>query len=394
MKSIFTLAVAALSLPAAAQITLNQSSYSNWSAKNDIAFRVDTTQPFPALAPATNASWNFSAVVYNRSDDRLYRRGPFSRPAFPNATHYGALEFPINASIRYSVREASALTANGFVAYGQWAARQGFSLTAVSGGPNDSLIFPEQEIPYSSVFTTIKFPATMGTTWSSDINYATDFSLTIAAFGLANASCKRKTHLVRNDEVVGWGSMTIRDSLGNPSGPTNVLMVKATSTITDSFFVSGQPAPTMLLTAFGLTQGQVSLRNEYFYYRAGERMPLVQATYRDNSFQQSKMDHMDVHMGSEAAQSVQNFALESAAVSAYPNPVRNQTVHLRIGDKNLSALNYQLINMNGQVVAKGTVAPQNGEAKLHCQALETSGIYFLQLFQTNTSVGVVALSVE
>ncbi len=393
MKALLTLSFLSLATAASAQITLNQSSYANWRAQTEIAYRIDTSKPHPALMPATNANWNLSTVTYDTSSMWYYDKGNFSNPALPSATFYDSLSYTVSGPLSYGVRQAGALTAGGFVFYGQSVTRQAFSIAPLSGGANDSMVFQQQNIIFTSPENRIKFPATMGSTWNSSFDFATNFNLTIAAFGLNNTPCQRKAHYTRNDAVVGWGKMIVKDSAGNPTMPMNVLMVKTAVTSTDSFFVGGLPAPVQLLTAFGLSQGQTTSRYTYEYYRAGELMPLVQATYRDSSFAANKMEYMDVHKNRLSPQSVSDLNSENG-ISAYPNPVRNQTIHLQVADKSLAQLNYQLININGQVMAKGSLTPQNGEAQLHAEALRTTGIYYLQLFKGNTPLGVLPLSVE
>ena len=393
MKALLTLSFLSLAASASAQITLNQSSYANWRAQTEVALLVDSNGQRPTLAPATNANWNLSNVAYDTTYIWRYSKGPFTSSVFPSATFYDSLTYTISGPLNYGVRQVGSLTAGGFVFYGQTVARQAFSIAALSGGATDSMVFPQQNITFSSTENRIKFPATMGSTWSSSFDYTTNFNLTIAAFSLNNTPCQRKAHYTRNDAVVGWGKMSVKDSAGNTTAPMNVLMVKTAVTSTDSFFVGGLPAPVQLLTAFGLSQGQVTSRYEYEFYRAGELMPLMQAIYRDSSFAANKMDYMHVHKNRLSPQSVSDLNYENG-ISAYPNPVRNQTVHLQIADKSLSQLNYQLMNINGQVVDKGTLTLQGGEAQLQAEALRTTGIYYLQLFKGNAPAGVLPLSVE
>lgn len=393
MKSIFTLSLLSLAISASAQITLNQSSYSSWRARTAIAYPVDTSITRPTITPSTNASWNFSSVTYDTTNVQAYEKGVFSSSVFPNATFYDYMDYQISGPLRYRVRQAGALTAGGFVFYGQSMTRQALSIGAISGGATDSLVFPQQNISFSSNLTTIKFPATIGSTWSSNYDFATNFNLTIAAFSFNNTPCQRKTRIMRNDAVVGWGSMIVKDSLGAASTPANVLMVKTATTSTDSFFVNGLPAPVQLLTAFGLSQGQMTNRYEYQFYRAGELMPLVQAGYSDSTFASSQMEYMDVHVGSEAAQSVREINSVSGLM-VYPNPVRNQTLYLQIADRSILQLGYQLININGQVVDKGTVNLQNGGAQLQAEAFRTPGIYYLQISGAHVPMRIMPISVE
>lgn len=393
MKTIFTTALLALAATASAQITLTQSSFRSWQPQTATAYRLDSTVAYPVLAPATNANWSLTNVTYDLSNIRDYVEGPFANSAFPSATFYDSISYPVGASLRYGAQEAGALMSNGFQFYGQKVPRQAFSLMPMTGGANDSLVFPAQTCVYSAPLTTISFPATMGSNWNSNYNFITNFNLTAQSFGLSNTPCQRKTIIAQTNNVVGWGKVSVKDSTGAASAAINVLMVKTTINQIDSFFLAGSPAPAQLLNPFGLTQGQASNRYQYNFYRAGERMPLVIASYKDNTFSATKVDYMDVHVNRLTPQGIATVNSQTG-IKAYPNPVRNQSVTLQMAAQNGSVLDYVLLNMTGQTVAKGTLTPQAGTAELQAEALRTPGIYYLQLSKGGRALATLPLSVE
>ncbi len=393
MKSLLIASLLAIAAPAATQITLNQAAYGTWRPQTETAFRLDSNSSDPVLTPAANASWNLTNVVYDPNNVRTYHEGTFSDPAFPAATFYDTLIYPVGPALSYGVEEAGVLNTSGFQYLGQKIRHQAFSLAAMTGGSNDSMVFPAQISAYTSPRTAVGFPATLGSSWSSHYQFTTSFNLTVAAYGLNNTPCQRKTRIAYTNQVVGWGKMQVKDSNGSPSVPMNVLMVKTVMLQADSFFMAGSPASAQLLSAFGLSQGFQTNRFYYDFFRAGERMALLSALYRDSSFSASNVERMDVHVNHLVPQGIANVNIRNG-VQAYPNPVQAQTVNLEIAGHDGSALHYVLINMAGQTVGKGTLIPVAGAARLQAEALATPGIYYLQFTAGGALVTSIPLSVE
>lgn len=393
MKSILTLSLLALAASASAQITLNQASYGSWMPQTATAYRLDPNMTYPTLTSSTNASWDLSNVTYDTTNIRSYYEGPFSDPAFPNATFYDTITYPVGAALSYGVQEAGLLGANGFQFIGQKIPRQSFSLAPATGGANDSMTFPAQNITYSSPRTAIAFPATMGSSWNSNYSFTTNFNLTVAAYNLNNTPCQRKTMVSYTNNVIGWGTLRVKDSNGVATAPMNVLMVKTVMHQVDSFFLAGSPAPPQLLTPFGLSQGFKTDRYFYDFLRAGERMPLFSALYRDSTFSPLNVERMDVHVERLTPLGIASLDMQNG-VKAYPNPVKGQTVNLEIEGHNGNLLSYTLMNMAGQVVGQGTLTPTAGAAQLKAEALATPGIYYLQLTKGSNPIAVLPLSVE
>ncbi len=128
-------------------------------------------------------------------------------------------------------------------------------LTQITGGPNDNLFFPAQSQMYEHKDNHIKMPLTMGTQWSYESTFVSDFTITIAAYGLNNVPCQQKQYMTYDREIIGWGVITIPYD-GAPSKPYEVLLLKSNRNVRDSVFMNGAPMPDAMLQQFGIQQGQ------------------------------------------------------------------------------------------------------------------------------------------
>ncbi|MBS1782863.1 MAG: T9SS type A sorting domain-containing protein [Bacteroidetes bacterium] len=379
---------------ASAQITLNQSTYSTWVPITDTAFRLDTNAVYPVISAATNAQWDLSTATYTTSHIWFYYHKPATSAMSPNVTFADSMFYAINNNLRYSTSLMGGINATGIQYVGEQVARQAIPLASLTGGMNDSLVFLAQNSPYTSTFNKLKFPATMGSNWGSNYNFATNFTLSIAAYSMNNTPCQRKTFVTEKDTVVGWGKMRVLNKSGAVTGYQNVLMVKTYWSQSDSFFVGGSPAPLALLTAFGLTQGQVVAKFQYNFYRVGELLPLLCAEYKDNTFSSTKVQTMSIHEDRLLLGTGVNDLHAENSIIAYPNPITNGVVNLRIKDQSVSSFDYSIINMSGQVVQKGQALANNGFAQLNSESLKVSGIYYVQLYNQNGIIATLPIDVK
>jgi len=393
MKKLFTSILSLTVLSATAQITLNQQSFSATYVGTDTTKRMMAGQTYPSIAPATNASWNFSALNYTNTSF-VYNRMAVSNSAFPGGTQAADMFYAFSGSLGYSFGMVSGINASGFHLMGEEVLRQALPIGSLTMSPTDSLVFPQQNVVYSSPRIVLHFPATNGSHWSGSYNFTTDFNLTVLAYSLNAEPGQRKTYISYTDSVIGWGTVKVKDYNGNTSGSMNVLMVKHIENQIDSFYLSGMPAPLQLLSAFGLTQGQTNEVNEISFYRAGEIMPLVNVSYFDNSFAQSQISDVEVHMNRLASTASISNVTKYGKVSLYPNPATGNQAHISIGDNSVKSLRYDVINIQGQVVAKGTTAFNTGSGLVQLGDAHTAGIYFVRLYDAEGLVATLPVSLQ
>ncbi|NUM31570.1 MAG: T9SS type A sorting domain-containing protein [Bacteroidetes bacterium] len=380
-----------VSLSCAAQITLKKDDYNSWKAITETAIRIDTSANKPNIIPGIDQTWDLTTLKFDTNTTYSYYKRTGTYSGFPSATFSDSIKNVINSVLYYKVAMVGTLNNDGAVYFGETLNRQGFGIGLITGGPSDSLIFYGQNIQYSSLNTDLKLPATMGSKWSSSYTYSTDFGLTVQAYALNNAPGKRRTNVVRNDEVVGWGKMKVKNKIGKATNFIPVLLVKTYFVQTDSLFLYGTPAPAPLLSAFGIKQGQHADRFYYQFYRAGELQPLCVSRYKDSTFSTSSVEYYDVHIDRlPFTSSVNNVEKKSNAI-VYPNPSSDNSFVIQIGDKSINQLNFNIVDMAGRVVDAGTFDFAAGNASYQNKT-NNKGIYFLQLFDGTNLFSTIKLS--
>jgi hypothetical protein len=376
-----------LSLTASAQLTLNSANAPTVAIcqQNDTLKRLKLSGIVPSFAGATNATWDLT--VMGDSSSFFYDNGPYSGSAFPTATFTQPGAYPFSLLIYY-VDAIYDVTPTGIINYGEHIERQALSLAGVSGATTDTLTFLQQDIPYTSNPKDLKYPCTMGTTWTEEISYSTNFELTVLAYGLDHTPGERRSHLTRAYNVIGWGKMRVNTPSG-PSAYMDVLEIEISHLVIDSFYLGGAPAPPTLLSAFGTSQGQVSETNYRRFYRAGELAELARVTYSDNTY--STIQGVSVHKQrlQMATTGIAENEMERGLV-VYPNPVTGTSFKLAMGNAAKSAT-YGIFNILGQEVAKGVVSA-NGIASLDERI--PSGNYVIKILTDEGQLKVAQLRIE
>lgn len=257
----------------------------------------------------------------------------------------------LNSAFGYKIWPEIDKAATGMIERGVKVSNQAYSLGTFTGTATDSILFPVQDVFYSSPKTIIPFPLAIGYTnsYNGDRNVV-NFTLNVPAFGLNYTPCQQAFYEVRKDSVSGWGTMRVY----TPSGASvayDVLMVKTSSYTVDSFYVGGAPAPGSIQTAFQITQGQKSTYKHYYnFYRKGYFNYLVRLFYAaDSTF--TTMTNAFSHADGVAPTKVNDFEANSISSVLYPNPCQNSTIYLMLfGEDPVHYDKYVVTNMNGQVV--------------------------------------------
>lgn len=322
----------------------------------------------PTLAAGTNMTWDLTTAI--DSTNFYLPTGAVSNASFPNAKFYSDGFYPFSG-FSYTVQNMKDVSAAGIVVYGTYMNRQAIPLGALTGDSGDSIVFPQQAVPFSTPEREVKFPVTMSDTWTDQISYSTDFNLTISAYGFNSTPGERRTKLTLNNNVVGWGKMRVNDRNGNPTGYMDVLMVQTEEITSDSFFLGGSPAPAPLLSAFGLSQNNEERAYYTKFRRAGEYSGLVEIIHTDNTY--TTPTRFDIHLQRLAPTAISNISKEQ--LSIYPNPVTGGQLTVKLNDIN-SSLSYQIYNITGQQVATGKLA---ADGVISLQPQMPTGTYILKL---------------
>lgn len=388
MKKQFTL-LTCLSLFSAglhAQITINQSDYTSWTAGKDTLKAVGAATGMPGA----NATWDLTGRTYGSTSTRVYTAGTLA--ALPAATYYTSETVPVATGINLSLKRYHGNTAQGIQTLGMSLPRNAFSLAAATMGPTDSLVFEAQDIAATSPLTNLAFPATMGTNWSSNFSITTNFKLSVAFLSFSNVPGSIKKIYAVQDSVKGWGKMKLKDLNGQATNYMEVLAVKVHTQVTDSFFLSGAPMDPSLLAAVGVDQGAVTHEYAIRYYREGEVTPLLEVQYTDATY--STEDGAEAHMNRMAPTGVSNVTGKDNGIAIYPNPVTDRNINVRINNAAAHTWSYELIDMSGRRIAGGNLDNNGDKAQVKVGAENAAGIYQLNILKNGNPAAKQSLIIR
>ena len=373
---------------ASAQIMLNLSGYpTTFSGADSVKATIGNTG-FPSITPAINATWDFSGITYSAGNYLTQFIGVPSPETFgtpltmgSGITSYQTVNFNKISSLGYTVDADS-------IGY------QYTSLTPLTAGATDSFILPNQVNYYSSPNMVIKFPATIGNSWSSNYSYADNFILTVGVLSLSHAAGQFKYTFIESDSVVGWGQMRVKEIDGTTSGYMDVLQVKRTVTRIDSFFIGGSPASGVILTMLGVTQGQSHNYYQYRFYRANEVTPLAEVLYPNAGF--TTPDSAFIHTQRLAIKTAVNIVSFDNEVKLYPNPVDGNMVSIDVPSIQNAHWSYELINISGQNIASDKLPLNSSQthAAITFSRKPASGIYYISLINNNQVVSVKHIEIR
>lgn len=324
----------------------------------------------------TNHSWDFSSATYIPKRYALTTSENTSND-FPDAIYSGSFFRPFSGPLQFDIEIYTAVNNSIIENVGEAILTdQILPLQSLTGNPNDKLVFPKQAIPYQGTEIERYFPASMGDSWKSENASATNFNLTVEAYGLNSTPGVYKAFETVRDTVVGWGTVTIKNGTsGLVSEKVEVLQIRRSIVRRDSFFLGGSPAPKSLLDAFGLVQGRIETISECFFYRQGNLRPLVSLIYVKNA-EFNTLASIEVHQDDFKAKaaSVTNLDKQNK-VHVYPNPATNY-VTVDLPTEATLAWSYRITNLQGQIVQEDVFTNSN---TIYFKEFNKNGIYLLEI---------------
>jgi hypothetical protein len=297
---------------------------------------------------------------------------------FEEATHMvSGLMYNVN---NYYVTNAAMLSQNAI-----HIPAQGYSETAVTGGANDSIIFPEQKLVLPVGREILKFPCTTGYTNTSVSRRPINFNLSVAAFGLNQTPCQNVFTITRHDTVTGYGKMRLQIVGGGASQYYPVLILKSWQTTTDSFYLAGLPAPTAITNAFGVTQGMVSsVSNRVYYYREHRAVPFALVNCGSSPFDNFLSLTFDADSLSYPL-STTSVEKNNFATVLYPNPSNGNPIHIDFVGKKVSEVNYLITDIMGKKIqAKNKILLTDNKLDFMIDATIPNGFYNITITNSLT----------
>ncbi len=368
-----------------AQITITAPPVVAYSYSDTFAAPTNFADYSLFATPKTNATWDFANAQYTNTVIFIERSTTPSNN-FPNAKFSKGISYTFAGGLGYSLQQHLNVDNNGVTSLGEEVVvGQILSLEGMTGNSNDELVFPVQNIPYSTPQIERKFPLTMGDTYSSTKSQETKFNLTLTASGLNNTPGLRKTYRTVEDSVVGWGNVEILGIVTKAEYSVPALQVRRKVTVVDSFFLGGNLAPQQLLTAFGLQQGVP----QYFYYvdfvSQGELGELVRIDFQNSPYKTVSIVEIQQNRIKQYATGLNKLLLQNA-IKTYPNPVTNNTITVDLPTNQRGSYTYTLTDIFGRDISQGVVNPTNGEANLPVDLAK--GNYILTITNDNRVVSI------
>lgn len=382
MKATFTYVFTLLALPLMAQITIDQNNFPRTAGYVESGFQAEITG-VSLPTEGNGQSWDYSALstIGSFGSNWIDASGD---PDFPTALNYEHQDYTF-AGYDRTGREYESVDTDGWYIEGRFLNDTSHSITAVTGGPNDVLSFPEQVQDFEGRVNFLDFPVSYGHSWTQQHEEITLFNLTVAAFGLNNTPGTQKRIHTQTRTVVGEGTLVIPDENGNPSGPLDVLLIKVENrSDLDSVFLGGQPAPAPLLTAFGVDQGELTEYGDFYvFYTPNFATPVLNINLNSSGGVSSVYYKPDA---AELATSIGD-ELSFNAMRMYPNPIEaGDVMNIELLDKVKNAITAELVDLTGRMVYSTSIATNAGMAHLALPADISTGFYTVVVRGTNAEV--------
>lgn len=200
------------------------------------------------------------------------------------------------------------------------------------------LHIPAQVIRISENNTRLQLPTTYQSSWRSTASVAIQAQLTVPSAGLDNAPFTYVQTGEAHDTIMGWGTLKLPGAI-----ELEVLLAKRTYITLDSFFLMGQPAPAMLLAAFGVQQGGTNTTEEYNFFALGINDNVMELNVEGGNVRASYRQGLSTtDVGTSLAQ--------TTAPRLYPNPVHGNTTALEFEKTSSAPWKIEVSNTVGQTV--------------------------------------------
>ncbi len=303
------------------QITIDRDNYPARATFIDTAVMAITGN---IMIPTEGADqiWDYSTLMNERTVTTFYLSAS-NDENFPGALNsYNSFLIFQTFTIPSAVYET--IDDDGLYAVGRVNQEVSYSITALTGGPNDVLKFPGGPVPFDGRFDVLKFPMTFQDEWTQTRNEFIPFEITVEGFGLDKVPGNRKRIHTQIREIVGYGQLTIPDYDNTTGQEMDVLLMKVKRSGVDSFFLDGAPAPMALLNAFGVVQGSTIADSFYLFYREDFDINVVRVNFNENG-DVSSLFYRPAAL--RFTTSIRNQRAEE--VRMFPNPAKaGQVLHI------------------------------------------------------------------
>ncbi len=329
---------------------------------------------------AQDAQWDYSTYFGNMPDFAAYH--PETITLFTDAgvdVYRGMFKY-FNTSFGYQMWQEFDFNENVIDDIAVDVPYQPNTLQPFTGNISDSIFILPQSYILNQPRRIVEFPFTANSSWNSNSRRVTEMILNVPSFGLNNAPVTHAYTWVRKDTIIAYGKMRVYTSAG-PSIEYDVLLDKSSEYTLDSFYLAGQPAPSALLTAFGVSQGQkTNVNYRYQFYRKGTFAHLLGYFYgADESF----TNPVDIYVHTDDIETYNGtFQVDyiNYTTVLYPNPSIGNEINIKILGQVPSINKYTISDIFGKTIQTGSLENGGmGEFNIPFQQSLIPGNYFISL---------------
>jgi len=360
----------------ASQITLTQSNTPH--APSYIDARVYNNTGITTPAEGANQTYDYTNLPTPTGNGQV-EFFPAVRTGFTSYTRYNVANAQL-ANFPLTSEYYTESNPTGIYYVGSYMFPQNINLVTVTGGVNDSIVFPGGDFIYSSLYSEVLFPNNYGDSDTSNYTHLSSFNLTVAAFALNQTPGYSKEMIRSIVETVGYGQLTLPMN-GGQSIPYDVLLLKYKNRKIDSLFLNGAPAPPALISAFGLTQGDTTYNTVYKFYGENFESPLLTIEMDQSGLNAtfSSYDSTQLQLDAGAGLSLNS---PSGNVRIFPNPASNQLV-VSTGPNDMSEKQIIIYDLLGKEVK--SISSNDSQINIEVQNL-TNGTYFIHINSSKETV--------
>ncbi len=379
MRNFFTfLGAIAVSVTANAQsaITLNSSNVTglqtgkaHWNVASNVGMKSPST--------GSNQTWDLSGMKdsIQMTTNYVSATGFTSTSVVDTSTYENVIPGAIvKSGFVYDV------DANGYFVAGGIIPAQAYSEGFLTGNKYDSSHWAPQT--YKDRQNLMVFPATAGSSWTSNGYHRLTFTITVAAYSLKDVPVTVAKHYYVKDTVVGWGTVNVPSSNKSSIG-YNSLLVRRKTIVVDSFYLAGNVAPPAMLVALGVKQNDSSATYNEYLYRAGTGTPLVSYSYPDNTYSKPSYTTYDAD---NVESGINNQGYDPAIFNIFPNPATAGPVNIQVNKLSQNPWNLTVVNSLGQtMVSEKIEGSGNRNLQLNMAGCK-AGLYFVHVADNNGNV--------
>lgn len=370
-----------------AQISLTRNDFTVSSNRADtILTQGMQRKGFQLPKGGNNQFWDYSslqdsAVAPNRFVTSV--ENPFG--IFPNSTGVYTATYtfgPFRVTNNYQFERYAE---DGYSIQGTIFAGGRFPLRSFTGFATDSVVlFSKVDNYTNNPLYYYKFPLTSTSNQTWRYRNVINFELTVGLVGLNRAPGQVVTNEFKRDSTIGWGTLRMRNPKGGSALDFAVLLVETAELSRDSFYLSGGPAPGLLLGALGLEQNAVRRNTSYNFYGARFASAILSAALRNDTLARVTRSINPVRGLVTDLPDVKEL---KAQTKLYPNPSPGE-FHLEFDKTEAADWDILIYNALGQMVALERVSAPSGPVKQHIQLNPTlsNGTYFYHLLDQRSLI--------